>query len=497
MKQISTFLLIILYLFSFSTIVAQNDYELMSNLTVIENGQTLKFPFVGGLEQAQFLIADLNNNGTDDLVIFDRLDDRVLTFLNNGTPNVIDYDYAPAYEVNFPAIILWMNLIDYDCDGIVDMFSGLNNGMQAYKGSYNANNELTFQLEKSALNYSGSNLPIEVIYEDIPDLIDVNNDGDVDILTNDVNGGNWIYYFENQSLELGYGCDSLIFDLITDCWGSFHANLTFDYDYDTCFSTAPLAPTKNTSFALNPAQNRKSNQIHFQKNITAIDVDGDADKDLIIGPNNWTGIHLLMNDGTASSADMNMADLNYLSTTGQSPTLIYQTKAFYVDLNNDGKRDLVLGRSEIGPCLVGEENVAWFYDNTNTDAVPNFNFAQNDFFVDNMIDVGRDAVPTFFDYNNDGLMDLIIAHYGYFDSNVNNHYSELALYENTGTPTNPVFELMQNDFGGLRYYQLQNLHPTFGDLDGDGDADMILGEKNGNLYYFNNNAGSYTLDILG
>ncbi len=495
MRKTSYYILITFLFFCLKiSLFAQNKYVLMSNVNVVENGNILQFPFAGGLEQAQFLAADLNNDGTDDLIVFDRIDDRILTFLNDGIPNVMSYAYHPEYEENFPDISLWINVVDYNCDGIADMFSGLESGVQAYKGSYDANNQLIFELEKSALTYSDSNTPIDVIFEDIPDLIDVNEDGDLDILTNDIGGGNWIYYFENQSVELGYNCDSLLYELVTDCWGSFHANLSFMYDFDTCYSTTSLAANhfpknKNTS-------NQKKTNKHFQKNITALDIDGDSDKDLIIGPNNLAGIHLLINNGTTNSADMNTSDLSYLNNTAEAPTLLYQTKAFYVDLNNDGKRDLALGRSETGSSFVGEENVAWMYENANTDAVPNFNFVQKNLLVDQMIDLGRDAIPVFFDVDQDGLTDLILSNYGYYDNSTSNHHSELTLYKNTGTSSNPAFELTQSNFGNLRYFQLQNLHPAFGDLDGDGDADIIMGEKDGNLYYFVNNNGVYNLNIL-
>ena len=40
-------------------------------------------------------------------------------------------------------------------------------------------------------------------------------------------------------------------------------------------------------------------------------------------------------------------------------------------------------------------------------------------------------MPTFFDYNNDGLKDLVIGNYGYHNPN-DNPTSSLALLENIG-----------------------------------------------------------------
>ena len=43
-----------------------------------------------------------------------------------------------------------------------------------------------------------------------------------------------------------------------------------------------------------------------------------------------------------------------------------------------------------------------------------------------MIELGNGAFPTFYDYNNDGLQDLIIGNYGYHDPNDPNPISSLT-----------------------------------------------------------------------
>lgn len=63
---------------------------------------------------------------------------------------------------------------------------------------------------------------------------------------------------------------------------------------------------------------------------------------------------------------------------------------------------------------------------------------------------------------------------------------KLALYENTGTVTDPEFTLITRDLAGISAFNFTSLVPTFGDLDNDGDKDMLLGESDGFVHFFKN-----------
>ena len=55
-------------------------------------------PWAGGLNAAHYNTMDLNHDGKDDLVLFDRTADKVITFLQQNN----QYQYAPDYESFFP-----------------------------------------------------------------------------------------------------------------------------------------------------------------------------------------------------------------------------------------------------------------------------------------------------------------------------------------------------------------------------------------------------------
>jgi hypothetical protein len=75
--------------------------------------------------------------------------------------------------------------------------------------------------------------------------------------------------------------------------------------------------------------------------------------------------------------------------------------------------------------------------------------------------------------------------------------SRLHLYENTGTPTSPAFTLVDEDYLGMAQFNGDTpgtgtfgFSPGFGDLDGDGDMDALVGDIDGKLFHFENTAGA-------
>lgn len=478
-----TYFLLFVLLLSFK--ISEAQFYQHFNVPVQYGNHLLQYAWVGGLNNPQFGECDLNHDGINDLMIYDRTGAKVYTFLNNGTPNTVDYTYAPHYEKNFPHIRSWGVLQDFNCDGIADLFVDTTLGIKVYKGYYDGSNELHFNLFSNLLRYqfgSGSlNLLVSTV--DIASFVDVNGDGDLDILTFQPNIGVYMYYYENLSEEMGKGCDTLFFKLQDHCWGDFTESL----NTDSVFLNQPCPPGNiDGSGHITQTVPDPEDERHSGSTEVSWDYDHDGDMDMLVGDISSARLNFLINGGDSSDAHMISQDTVW-PMNSHSLWLDYFPAAFRVDVNNDGMKDMICSPD----AQLSSENVAcaWYYQNTGNASADDFTFITDSLFTGDMIEVGEYSFPVLFDADNDGLKDLIIANRGYFSTG-SNYICEMTYYRNTGTNTAPAFTWVTNDYQNFSSLNQNYLFPSFGDLDGDGDDDMVCGIADGTLIFFRNTAAA-------
>ena len=67
------------------------DFELLKDIPVFRNGIRIQNPFAGGLKAGQFSTIDLNLDGKEDLVVYDRNSSYITTYINEGAPGDIKF----------------------------------------------------------------------------------------------------------------------------------------------------------------------------------------------------------------------------------------------------------------------------------------------------------------------------------------------------------------------------------------------------------------------
>lgn len=481
-------LLVVSVLFSHFVFFAQQIVVGRDTLTVLESGKVLKMPWASGINYSNVSAVDVNADGKKDLIVYDRLNHintgRFRCFIKEGNAGQLTYRANPDLSYYFPTVTNWAVFYDYNCDGKEDLFCSTISGIKVFRNQSSAANPVQFVLAKNLLysDYNPNGAPLlGNIYASsvgVPGIADIDNDGDLDILTFSAQGV-FIEYHKNMSKETYGTCDSLIFEIAEDCWGNISES-SCSISLNQCLPK----PFQNKTISIN--QNRP---LHAGSCLTCIDSDNDGDKDLIIGDIFCNKVQFAKNGGNSSSAVITDTTMLYPNFPLKGNTTQIKINnfpcAYYVDVDDDGKKDLVAT-----PSAFGSENFTsmWYYKNTSSTNTVNFQFVKKNLLQDEMIEVGQNSFPMVLDYNNDGKKDVLVGTYGYYLNN--NLKSQLTLYQNTGTLAQPVYSLVTRDYAGLSAQNLNHIMPATGDIDNDGDLDIVMGTATGKIHWLENTAGA-------
>ena len=195
------------------------------------------------------------------------------------------------------------------------------------------------------------------------------------------------------------------------------------------------------------------------------DLDGDSDLDLIVGSSSGV-IHFYENTGTATNPAFTARadDANPLDGIDVG----FYSRTAFADLDDDGDFDLLIG------IYNGR---IYYFENTGTPVNPDFTQRTGSTNPLDGISTNETSTPVFIDLDGDADFDLVVG-----GSSGGVHY-----FENIGTATNPAFTQRTDAVNPLNDVNVGSIStPAFADLDGDGDPDLVIGERDGILNYFEN-----------
>jgi hypothetical protein len=409
---------------------AQQFIRELDLIPVYDSEGRLSNTFSGGLNNIEHQFIDIDGDGDLDIIYFDS--DKTFGWYEN-----VGDKFNPEYKLgmeDLSGLFLsdWFYFVDIDNDNDFDYFTGNIDKISFYR-NIGTTTSPSFILETDIV-LDDQLQPIYSEFGSNPIFVDIDGDGDYDFITG--NSAGTLTFYENIGSSQEFN-----FRFITNIWQDI-----------VIIGTVTDDPR------------------HGASSIDFVDIDNDNDLDLFWGDFFSKSLYVIENKGTFNNPNMELISDIYPYNEDSIKTSGFNMPRF-ADIDGDGDFDLfvsVLYDPTVPQSLM-------FYRNEGTPENPDHRLVTTNFLK--TLDVGNNSVPVLVDIDNDGDLDLFIG-------SLNNPFGTLHFLENTGSEDSPIFV-----YSDSSYFNIQSdlsIAPAFGDIDNDGDYDLIIGRFNGTLTLYEN-----------
>lgn len=462
------------------------------------SGRRYAHPFTGGFNVPRPQLADIDGDGDLDLFIQER-SGEVSYFERSGPPAAPVYAWRSDRYQDLE-VGEWFRLVDLDQDGDLDILAEEKfSYIRVYRNEGGKNSPRFVQVADS-LRESGGNA-LFADRQNIPNITDIDCNGRLDLFVGKVTGTVDRYEAEGKDRH-GLPTFRLVaprfegIEIIGAGAGSWHGANTLafaDYDKDGDhdlfwgdFFEQGLLLIENQGSCTSP--NLRTEPVRFPANNPVLtsgynaptfgDIDADGDLDLVMGVLGGAFVPARTAGGNLYYLEQ-VSPLVFEVRTRQFLSMIdagSESAPTLLDLDADGDLDLLLG-NKLDPGAL-ETSRVYHLENIGTTTKPAFQLR-------GAVTLGGDfhQAPAPGDLDGDGDLDLVVGSWR----------DRVLFYRNEGTRFSPRFVLA--DSALVRLTRGSNTLPTLGDLDGDGDLDLVVGEGSGTLNYYRN-SGTRTAPVF-
>ncbi len=400
-------------------------------------GHPYQFPFLGGLNNPRPQLVDIDDDGDLDLFL-QEYTGRQMFFENTGSARTPAFAWRSDRYQDLD-IGEWSRFVDVDGDGDADLVAETPFSYIRYYRNDGTAKAARYVLAADTLRDDQGG----AIFNDrqnIPQLVDIDCDGKLDLLMGRTSG--MVTHYRAASLnERGIP----VFHFVSDT-----------FQHIQIIGNVGPAPS-----------------MHGANTMIVTDIDRDGDPDILWGDYFEPGLLWLKNTGTCPSPLIGQDSVSFppgapLRTSGYNAPVVG-------DLDGDGDLDVLMG--VLGGAF-----------NANTTSIGNLYyleqtapmaFALRSTTYLSSLDIGAESAPAVADVDGDGDLDLIL---GNRLSQHDPRTGALEYFENRGSATHPDWY----DAGPLAIRGTFNYAPALGDLDGDGRPDMMLGTWRNVLAWYRN-----------